>query len=162
MWRSGRRPPLDGVIIHGGSDWLVLPREFCSYVAHGTDDLVVGLRHWFGNSVLPAESFFHTLAYNSHFCNRVINSNLRLTNWKRPRGCGCKTNAVADWCGCSPSVFTGSDGLNRLHHTNRPFLKSLFARKFDSTIDVAIINVLEQRYLQRELPGTPSKYPAPG
>ena len=147
------RPPLDGVVIHGGSDWLILPRDFALYAALANDSLVWGLRTWFKNAILPVESFFHTLAHNSHFCDRVVNSNLRLTNWQRPRGCSCKKKSVADWCGCSPSVFSGPEALLRLHEVlkigSSPYA---FARKFDSTIDVSIVNYMEKRLLGRQLP----------
>eukprot|EP00108_Taenia_solium_P009103 TsM_000870400 transcript=TsM_000870400 gene=TsM_000870400 len=153
VWRAGVRPPLDGVVIHGGSDWLILPRDFAFYTVFGNDSLVQGLRIWFRNAILPVESFFHTLAYNSHFCERVINANLRLTNWQRPRGCSCKKTTVADWCGCSPSVFSGPQALLRLREAlnvaDRPLA---FGRKFDSTIDVAMVNYMERRLLGRQLP----------
>ncbi|CUT99591.1 xylosyltransferase [Echinococcus multilocularis] len=153
VWRAGVRPPLDGVVIHGGSDWLVLPRDFAFYTVFGNDDLVRGLRIWFQNAILPVESFFHTLAYNSHFCERVINANFRLTNWQRPQGCSCKKTTVADWCGCSPSVFSGPQALLRLHEAlNVADSPMAFGRKFDSTIDVAMVNYVEGRLLGRKLP----------
>ncbi|KAL5103370.1 Xylosyltransferase oxt [Taenia crassiceps] len=153
VWRAGARPPLDGVVIHGGSDWLILPRHFAFYAVFGSDSLVQGLRMWFRNAILPVESFFHTLAYNSHFCETIINTNLRLTNWQRPRGCSCKKTTVADWCGCSPSVFSGPQALLRLREAlNVADNPSAFGRKFDSTIDVAMVNYMEKRLLGRQLP----------
>lgn len=153
MWRVGQRPPLNGVVIHGGSDWLILPRDFAYYSVFSNDSLVQGLRNWFENAILPVESFFHTLAYNSYFCDRIVNTNLRLINWQRPRGCSCKKTSVADWCGCSPSVFSGSQALLGLHETLRiDASHAAFARKFDSTIDVALVNYMEERLLGRQLP----------
>ena len=153
VWRVGVRPPLDGVVIHGGSDWLILPREFGLYAVYANNSLARGLRTWFKNAILPVESFFHTLAHNSHFCDRVVDNNLRLTNWQRPRGCSCKTKTVADWCGCSPSVYSGPEGLLRLHEVLNPAAGPYaFARKFDSTIDVSIVNYMERRLLGRHLP----------
>ncbi|VDM31545.1 unnamed protein product [Hydatigera taeniaeformis] len=153
VWRAGARPPLDGVVIHGGSDWLILPRDFAFYAVFCNDSLVQGLRIWFRNAILPVESFFHTLAYNSHFCEKVVNANLRLTNWQRPRGCSCKKTTVADWCGCSPSVFSGPQALLRLHEAlNVDDSPLAFGRKFDSTIDVAMVNYMEKRLLGRHLP----------
>ncbi|KAM7539429.1 hypothetical protein Aperf_G00000054815 [Anoplocephala perfoliata] len=153
VWRVGQRPPLNGVVIHGGSDWLVLPRDFAYYSVFSNDNLTRDLRNWFENAILPVESFFHTLAYNSYFCDRIVNANLRLTNWQRPRGCSCKKSSVADWCGCSPSVFSGSQALLGLHETlNTDVNQAAFARKFDSTIDVAMVNYMEERLLGRQLP----------
>uniref|UniRef100_A0A0X3PRE2 protein xylosyltransferase n=1 Tax=Schistocephalus solidus TaxID=70667 RepID=A0A0X3PRE2_SCHSO len=161
VWLLGDRQPMDGVVIHGGSDWLILPRYFCAYAAlpEQQDSLVRKLVAWYANVILPVESFFHTLAYNSAFCELVVNSNLRFVNWQRPRGCSCRLNQTADWCGCSPSVFSGPRDLYRLHkarllHSSSPTSPQLqfFARKFDSTIDVAMVNYAEVHLIGRELP----------
>ncbi|VDN13360.1 unnamed protein product [Dibothriocephalus latus] len=165
VWLLGDRQPMDGVVLHGGSDWLILPRYFCAYAAlpEQQDSLVRDLVAWFANVILPVESFFHTLAYNSAFCELVVNSNLRFVNWQRPRGCSCRLNQTADWCGCSPSVFSGPRDLYRLHkahllHSAEPTSPQLqmFARKFDSTIDVAMVNYAEVHLLGRELPEPPA------
>ncbi|KAM3171389.1 hypothetical protein ACTXT7_016720, partial [Hymenolepis weldensis] len=153
IWRVGQRSPLDGIVIHGGSDWLILPRAFAYYSVYSNDSLVLGLRVWFQNAILPVESFFHTLAYNSHFCDRIVNTNLRLINWQRPRGCSCKKTSVADWCGCSPSVFSGPNAvIGLLDVLNGDASPVAFARKFDSTIDVAMVNYMERKLLKRQLP----------
>ncbi|VDO08652.1 unnamed protein product [Rodentolepis nana] len=153
IWRVGQRPPLEGIVIHGGSDWLILPRAFAYYSAYSNDSLVRELRAWFQNAILPVETFFHTLAYNSHFCDRIVNTNLRLINWQRPRGCSCKKTSVADWCGCSPSVFSGPQAMiGLLDVLNMDSNPVAFARKFDSTIDVAMVNYMERKLLKRQLP----------
>ncbi|VUZ43222.1 unnamed protein product [Hymenolepis diminuta] len=153
IWRVGQRSPLDGIVIHGGSDWLILPRAFAYYSVYSNDSLVRGLRAWFQNAILPVESFFHTLAYNSHFCDRIVNANLRMINWQRPRGCSCKKTSIADWCGCSPSVFSGPQAvIELLDVLNRDASPVAFARKFDSTIDVAMVNYMERKLLKRQLP----------
>ena len=51
------------------------------------DELVTGLRTVFGHTLLPAESFFHTVLRNSEHCQSYIDNNLHLTNWKRKQGC---------------------------------------------------------------------------
>ena len=51
------------------------------------DELVRGLRTVFGHTLLPAESFFHTVLRNSEHCQSYIDNNLHLTNWKRKQGC---------------------------------------------------------------------------
>ncbi|BHF74955.1 Xylosyltransferase 2 [Sparganum proliferum] len=165
VWLLRDRQPMDGIVIHGGSDWLILPRYFCAYAAlpEQQESLVRNLVAWYANVILPVESFFHTLAYNSAFCELVVNSNLRFVNWQRPRGCSCRLNQTADWCGCSPSVFSGPRDIYRLHkarllHSSAPTSPQLqlFARKFDSTIDVAMVNYVEVHLLGRGLPDSPN------
>ena len=45
----------------GGSDWICLNREFSTYVVESGDGLMTGLRQFFNYTLLPAESFFHTV-----------------------------------------------------------------------------------------------------
>ena len=51
------------------------------------DELVTGLRTVFSLTLLPAESFFHTVLRNSEHCHSYLDNNLHLTNWKRKQGC---------------------------------------------------------------------------
>ena len=52
-----------------------------------SDELVAGLRTVFSLTLLPAESFFHTVLRNSEHCHSYLDNNLHLTNWKRKQGC---------------------------------------------------------------------------
>lgn len=154
----GLRPPLHNIVINGGSDWLILPRRFCAFVTNNSSSLVQGLVEWFRFVTLPVETFFHTLAYNSAFCEDTTDENLRLVNWQRPRGCWCKINRTADMCGCSPSVFSGPGDLYRLKQASQQIdqvgqRKYFVGRKFDSTIDVAMVNYVETHLLHQPLIG---------
>lgn len=142
MWRVGDRTLPQGIVMDGGSDWLVLSRAFVSYVASpDKDELVSGLLHVFRHTLLPAESFFHTVLRNSVHCSSYIDNNLHTTNWKRSLGCRCQYRHVVDWCGCSPNDFLGSD-ITRLMAT-RP--KQLyFARKFEPIVDQTVVNRLDE------------------
>ncbi|EZA47482.1 Xylosyltransferase oxt [Ooceraea biroi] len=142
MWRIGDRKLPDGIQIDGGSDWFALSREFVEYVANpSTDSLVTNLSKLFKYTLLPAESFFHTVLRNSRFCNTYIDNNLHMTNWKRKLGCKCQYKAVVDWCGCSPNDFKVED-FNRLRNTVDRNI--FFARKFEPIIDHKIIDRLEE------------------
>ena len=55
------------------------------------DELVTGLKTVFSYTLLPAESFFHTVLRNSAHCHSYIDNNLHLTNWKRKQGCKVRT-----------------------------------------------------------------------
>lgn len=149
VWKIGRRKLPLGVVYSGGSDWFALPRSFCFYILDNLNkpsSLVESLVRVYNFTLLPAESFFHTLAHNSEYCDRVVDNNLRVTNWIRKQGCNCQHKDIVDWCGCSPRVYRLSD-WSRLLKTN--FSSSLFfTRKFDPTISSSIINLVERRLVQ--------------
>lgn len=142
MWRQGDRKLPWGIQMDGGSDWVALSRPFVSYVASTKPDkLVDGLKIVFRYTLLPAESFFHTVLRNSKFCNTYVDNNLHVTNWKRKLGCKCQYKHVVDWCGCSPNDFKPDDWL-RIQGTEDKQL--FFARKFEPIINQAIILQVEE------------------
>ncbi|KAB0796113.1 hypothetical protein PPYR_10174 [Photinus pyralis] len=142
MWRIGDRKLPWGIQIDGGSDWIALSREFVTYAASDEpDELVKGLRIVFNYTLLPAESFFHTVLKNSKFCNSYIDNNLHVTNWKRRLGCKCQYKHIVDWCGCSPNDFLPEDWL-RIQNTETRQI--FFARKFEPVINQAVVLQLEQ------------------
>ncbi|EFA12734.1 xylosyltransferase oxt [Tribolium castaneum] len=140
MWRVADRRLPEGIQMDGGSDWIALSREFVSYVAKSGDDLVGGLRQVFRHTLLPAESFFHTVLRNSRFCDSYVDNNLHVTNWKRKLGCKCQYKHVVDWCGCSPNDFRPDDWA-RIQSTQPRQL--FFARKFEPIINQAVLLKLE-------------------
>ncbi|VDN22231.1 unnamed protein product [Cylicostephanus goldi] len=61
MWRIGKRDEFPrNLRIDGGSDWIILHREFAEYSV-SDDELPRKLRTLFGSIILPVESFFHTV-----------------------------------------------------------------------------------------------------
>lgn len=141
MWRIGDRQLPWGIQVDGGSDWVALSRDFVEYVSRNdTDDLVNGLLILFKHTLLPAESFFHTVLRNSRFCNTYVDNNLHVTNWKRKLGCKCQYKHVVDWCGCSPNDFKPEDWI-RIQNTESKQL--FFARKFEPIVNQAVILHLE-------------------
>lgn len=140
MWRVGERKLPRGIIIDGGSDWIALSPEFVSYIIGEKDELLAGLDIVFQHTLLPAESFFHTVLRNSHFCNTYVDNNLHVTNWKRKLGCKCQYKHVVDWCGCSPNDFKTED-WPRIQNTHDRQL--FFARKFEPIINQEIITRVE-------------------
>lgn len=142
MWRTGDRTLPWGIQIDGGSDWVALSRRFVDYIAtDAPDELLEGLLVVFKYTLLPAESFFHTVIRNSKFCNTYIDNNLHVTNWKRKLGCKCQYKHVVDWCGCSPNDFKPED-WSRIQNTESRQL--FFARKFEPIVNQAVILQVEQ------------------
>ncbi|KAF7270775.1 hypothetical protein GWI33_016280 [Rhynchophorus ferrugineus] len=141
MWRVGNRKLPTGIQVDGGSDWIALSHSFVQYVAPpNPDDLVTGLLKIFKHTLLPAESFFHTVLRNSKFCNSYVDNNLHVTNWKRKLGCKCQYKHVVDWCGCSPNDFRPEDWSKILNTLPRPLF---FARKFEPIVNQLVILQLE-------------------
>lgn len=143
MWRVGDRQLPVGIQVDGGSDWVALNRRFVEYVIDGKDTgdaLIAGLLTVFRHTLLPAESFFHTMLRNSHFCGTYVDNNLHFTNWKRKLGCKCQYRHVVDWCGCSPNDFKPED-WTRLEGTEAKQL--FFGRKFEAIISQSLVQRLE-------------------
>ncbi|KAG7263234.1 hypothetical protein CRUP_001503 [Coryphaenoides rupestris] len=109
MWRLGDRKIPEGVSVDGGSDWFLLNRMFVEYVINSKDDLVSSMKRFYAYTLLPAESFFHTVLENSAHCESMVDNNLRITNWNRKLGCKCQYKHIVDWCGCSPNDFKPAD-----------------------------------------------------
>ncbi|KAG9263843.1 xylosyltransferase 1-like [Astyanax mexicanus] len=152
MWRLGDRKIPEGISVDGGSDWFLLNRAFVEYVINSQDDLVTSMKRFYAYTLLPAESFFHTVLENSPHCESMVDNNLRITNWNRKLGCKCQYKHIVDWCGCSPNDFKPSD-LPRFQQTTRP---TFFARKFEASVNQEIVNQLDS-FLFGSLPqGTPA------
>ena len=141
MYRLGPRTLPMGIKYDGGSDWFCLSKAFIEYIVHQKDALLTGLISLFNYTLLPAESFFHIALKNSRFCSQYNNrNNLRIINWRREIGCQCQHKSV-DWCGCSPNVFKIEDLKEISKEMNGD---KFFARKFDATIDMSVMNAIDQ------------------
>jgi protein xylosyltransferase len=55
MWRLGERTLPGGIVLDGGSDWIALNRKFVKYVLSDGNQLILGLKHVFKYTLLPAE-----------------------------------------------------------------------------------------------------------
>ncbi|XP_068581876.1 xylosyltransferase 1 [Cebidichthys violaceus] len=151
MWRLGDRKIPEGIAVDGGSDWFLLNRPFVDYVVNSRDELVGSMKRFYAYTLLPAESFFHTVLENSAHCETMVDNNLRLTNWNRKLGCKCQYKHIVDWCGCSPNDFKPSD-LPRFQQASRP---TFFARKFEASVSQEIINQLDSYLFGSYASGTP-------
>ncbi|KAJ8384004.1 hypothetical protein AAFF_G00212480 [Aldrovandia affinis] len=153
MWRLGDRNIPEGVAVDGGSDWFLLSRTFVDYVVNSQDDLVTNMKRFYAYTLLPAESFFHTVLGNSPHCERTVDNNLRITNWNRKLGCKCQYKHIVDWCGCSPNDFKPHDfpplpGEGCSLVKKPPFVTqaarpTFFGRKFEAVISQQVITQLD-------------------
>uniref|UniRef100_A0A1I7WCM9 protein xylosyltransferase n=1 Tax=Heterorhabditis bacteriophora TaxID=37862 RepID=A0A1I7WCM9_HETBA len=73
MWRIGKRIEFPrNLRIDGGSDWVVLHRDFAEYSV-SNEDLPTKMRLLFSTIILPVESFFHTCFVSLLFMQLTIN-----------------------------------------------------------------------------------------
>ena len=83
---------------------------------------------FFRRVLIPDELFFQTILLNSPLRDRIVNDNLRYMDWSRP-------NVPL------PAVL-GTGDLPQLQQS-----PALFARKFDVTVDSAILDMIDERIL---------------
>lgn len=155
MWRLGRRPMPLGVRLDGGSDWFALSREFSQFIvneSHQSEEeknLLLTLSNWFSLTLLPLETFFHTVIHNTRFCSTYVPHNLRSVKWERKRGCQCQHTSHVDWCGCSPQVIQYEQDFSKLLKLMNS--ANFFARKFDSVIDYRVVQNLLQPIIKEKI-----------
>ncbi|KAG7256262.1 hypothetical protein CRUP_025510 [Coryphaenoides rupestris] len=94
-------------------------RKFVDYVVNSQDELVTSMKRFYTYTLLPAESFFHTVLENSVYCESMVDNNLRLTNWNRKLGCKCQYKHI---------------------QVSRP---TFFARKFEASVSQEVVGQLD-------------------
>lgn len=107
--------------LYGGSQWWTITANCAKYVMETlAGDLTTF--NYFKFSFIPDETLFQTIILNSPYFADVDNNNLRLIDWKSGPS--------------YPKILTFGDEL-RLKES-----KSLFARKFDMTYNLKIIQAI--------------------
>ncbi len=121
-----RRTP-EGLRAYVGSAFWWLPRDCVEYVRRYVDEHPEVLR-FFRHAFAPEESFFQMVLLNSAHAERVVNDQLRYTEW-RPE----------DW----PHGSTlRAEDLPKLASTEK-----LFASKFDDRRDAKILDLVDAQLL---------------
>lgn len=105
-----------------GSQWFTLPFEVAKYVIDFLDKNP-WYYQFFERTLVPDESFFHTLILNSPYKAKVVNTNLMFLKWG-------ETLSERN----SPQNLT-SDDVTLIEASNE-----FFARKFDENIDGNVID----------------------
>lgn len=121
-----RRLPLGLEPFGGGAYWCLSRRaiDFVHGFVHANPQVVRFFRHVF----VPDEIFFQTILMNSPLHNEIENDNLRYVEWSREP---------------APAVL-GVDDLDAMLCSGK-----LFARKFDPTVDDAVLAELDRRLDRR-------------
>jgi hypothetical protein len=118
-----RRRPLKGFPPYGGSSYWNLSRQCVQYAAEFVKRHPQFVR-FFKYTSIPDEHFFQTMLLNSPLRDTIVNDNLRYIDWE---GCG----------GSSPRNLELRD-FDKIAASN-----ALFARKFDATLDSAILDKID-------------------
>ena len=114
-----------GFVPYGGSSYWWLSREAAEYVRRFVVEHP-GYQRFFKHVDVPDESFFHTIVMNSPLRDRVVNDELRYVDWTRDP---------------LPAIFGASD-LETLRRCPK-----LVARKFDSSCDAEILDLIDRELL---------------
>jgi hypothetical protein len=122
----------EGFIPYRGSSYWCFPRDCVEYIYNFLNTPKgKGYVNYFKYVDGPDEMFFQTLLLSSPLKDRVVNDNLFFIDWENPNP-------------TRPRVFEACD-FERL--VNSP---KLFARKFNITRDSEILDLLDQRFLQKD------------
>ncbi|MDH7797554.1 MULTISPECIES: beta-1,6-N-acetylglucosaminyltransferase [unclassified Beijerinckia] len=122
---SVQRSFLSGVTPYIGNQWMIVSRSFCEFVCHDPD--VDRYKAFYRNTFIADEGFFQTVMMNTTAHGPIISDDLRSIDWI-PDG-DIKLR---------PRTFTIEDAKHLIASHN------LFARKFDSDVDDAILGLLER------------------
>lgn len=142
-----KRNYLSNVIPYIGGQWKILSRGSCEFICSSPE--VSKIKNYYKNTLIPDESFFQTALMNTNSKANIINDDKRAIIWIPDIAIKLlskvfiknQTKALIESgeIKLRPKTFTIKD---------LPFLlssTSFFARKFDETVDSAIIKILESR-----------------
>jgi hypothetical protein len=124
----GKRKFPAGLEPFGGGAYWCLSGE-CVELVRSFVDARPDVVRFFRHVDIPDEIFFQTVLMNSELADRVVNDNLRYIDWstdKRP-------------------TLLGAGDLDALRHSPK-----LFARKFDATLDSAVLDLIDRELLERD------------
>ena len=105
-----------------------MTRKFCEFVCYSPD--VERFKKFYRHTFIADEGFFQTVIMNTSYKGTIVNDDKRTIDWV-PLGT----------IKLRPRDFTSKDA---------DFLmasQGLFARKFDETVDAAILSILESNLL---------------
>jgi hypothetical protein len=119
---------------HGGWAYWCLTREHAEYV-HRFAETHPAFVNYFRFVKSADEIFMQTVLLNSEFKDQIINDDLRYVDWSSRD--------------CSPRILRATD-LPKLAAVTK-----LFARKFDSMVDVAVLNLIDEQLLSAKPAAAP-------
>ena len=76
MWRVDNRKLPGDITVDGGSDWIVIHRNYSHYLVTDQSRFLTGLRRYYEFSLLPAEVCVCVCAYMMYVNKRVFDAYL--------------------------------------------------------------------------------------
>lgn len=136
-----------GVSPYIGNQWMIVSRRFCEFVCH--DQEAERYKAFYRNTFIADEGFFQTVMMNTAEHGEIVSDDLRMIDWV-PDG-DIKLR---------PRTYISSDAPELLASA------CLFARKFDASVDEAILDVLDDHLSADDpapalVPSVPLRRPAP-
>ena len=140
-----RRTYLPNVTPYIGGQWKVLTRACCEFITQSRK--VAKFRAYYKNTLIADEGFFQTVLKNTGFTGTVVNDDLRAIIWIPDTSQHTNLQTFSD-NETKALVASGKIKLRPKTMTmkDKKFLidsPALFGRKFDETIDSAILTALE-------------------
>lgn len=141
-----KRPYLKDVIPYIGGQWKILSRSACEFIC--TSRKVARFKSYYKHTLIPDESFFQTVLMNAGFAKTIVNDDKRAIVWLPD--IALKRHSALSKKDTNSLVASGKIKLRPKTFTKRdlPYLlasDALFARKFDESVDEAILDMLEAR-----------------
>lgn len=140
-----KRPFMTNIIPYIGGQWKILSRNACEFIC--SDSKVTKIRNFYKNTLIPDESFFQTALMNSDYPNSIINDDKRAIIWipdidvrlnpKTLTAIDTESLIASGKIKLRPKTFTLQDRVYLSETT------AFFARKFDESVDSAILDFLE-------------------
>jgi hypothetical protein len=113
---------------YGGKTWFSFSKELINHIVQEHNN-TPKWKKFFKYSLIPDESYFHTITMNSKFSDNVVNDYLREVEWEGGDG-------------THPLIWTSND-FERLSCT-----KNFWARKFEDDVDSEILDLIDSKLLR--------------
>lgn len=126
LFSPPKRDFLPNIKPYGGSGYWNLSKEAIYYIFDFIDNNPDFVR-FFRRSFASDELFFHTILLNSPLKDKIVSNSLRYMNWSG--------------AGKHPAIL-GEEDLGALRSSSH-----LFARKFDTTVDSHILDLIDKYLL---------------
>lgn len=142
-----KRPYLKDVTPYIGGQWKILSRGACEFIC--TSRKVARFKSYYKHTLIPDESFFQTVLMNAGYTKTPVNDDKRAIIWIPDIALKLRSKALTKK-DTNSLIASGKIKLRPKTFTKRdlPYLlasDALFARKFDESVDEAILDMLEAR-----------------
>lgn len=114
-----------GMELRKGTQWWALSARAIAFVRSFIAENPAFVRHYRDRTIMPDESFFHTILSRWDAGLKLVNDDRRFTKW-------------ASSSSASPEILRASD-LDEIRNSG-----DAFARKFDARVDAAVLDALDQ------------------